>query len=92
MHVKITKTFIFLHKIEIKFENHIDMNSLFYTNLLFKKKNPSKHERRNTMNISKTVLSNFLMQYPLFTYFAHIFKVQNFFLNFTLPIDKILKK
>lgn len=38
MHVKITKTFIFLHKIEIKFENHIDMNSLFYTNLLFKKK------------------------------------------------------
>lgn len=37
MHVKITKTFI-LHKIKIKFENHIDMNSLFYTNLLFKKK------------------------------------------------------
>lgn len=91
MHVKITKTFI-LHKIKIKFENHIDMNSLFYTNLLFKK-NPSKHERKNTMNISKTVLSNFLMQYLLFTYFAHIFKVQYFFKkNFTLPIDKILKK
>lgn len=45
------------------------------------------------MNISKTVLSNFLMQYLLFTYFAHIFKVQYFFFkNFTLPIDKILKK
>lgn len=44
MHVKITKTFIFLHKIEIKFENHIDMNSLFYTNLLFKKKN---HQNMN---------------------------------------------
>lgn len=42
------------------------------------------------MNISKTVLSNFLMQYLLFTYFAHIFKVQYFFLkNFALPIDKI---
>lgn len=37
LHVKITKSLIFLHKIKIKFENHVDMNSLFYTIFCLKK-------------------------------------------------------